>query len=58
MQTSSTMFGAHDAKFNAMKEKVTQLKEEPDNQVKLQLYALFKQVFAYALGGVSFIVTH
>ncbi|XP_035678549.1 enoyl-CoA delta isomerase 2-like isoform X2 [Branchiostoma floridae] len=38
-----TAFGAHDAAFEAAKERLNTLKEEPDNNVKLQIYALFKQ---------------
>ena len=35
---------AYDAEFDAAKEKLSKLKEEPDNIVKLKIYALFKQV--------------
>ena len=35
---------AYDTQFEIAKEKLTKLKEEPDNTVKLQIYALFKQV--------------
>ena len=35
---------AYDAEFDAAKERLSKLQEEPDNTVKLQIYALFKQV--------------
>ncbi|XP_078690079.1 enoyl-CoA delta isomerase 2-like isoform X1 [Branchiostoma floridae x Branchiostoma belcheri] len=38
-----TVLGARDAEFEAAKERLNTLKEEPDNAVKLQIYALFKQ---------------
>ncbi|KAK7505696.1 hypothetical protein BaRGS_00002967 [Batillaria attramentaria] len=34
---------AHDAAFDAAKERLNTLKEEPGNDVKLKIYALFKQ---------------
>ena len=44
LHTSRRLFTEKDAKFEAAQKRVTQLKNEPDNVVKLQLYALFKQV--------------
>ena len=41
---TTAMSGAHDAEFKSAQERVLQLKEAPDNQIKLKLYALFKQV--------------
>lgn len=35
---------AHDAEFKSAQDRVLQLKEAPDNQTKLKLYAFFKQV--------------
>ena len=32
------------AQFDAAKDRLNTLSEEPDNMVKLQIYALFKQV--------------
>ncbi|KAF6026647.1 ECI2 [Bugula neritina] len=43
LHTSPYLRGAHDAEFNKAKERLSQLKEDPGNQVKLQIYALFKQ---------------
>ncbi|KAK7115391.1 enoyl-CoA delta isomerase 2-like [Littorina saxatilis] len=34
---------AHDAEFDSAKDRLGKLSEEPDNTVKLQIYALFKQ---------------
>lgn len=34
---------SHDAEFNKAKERLNSLKEDPGNEVKLQMYALFKQ---------------
>jgi len=34
---------AHDAEFAAAKDRLGKIQEEPDNMVKLQIYALFKQ---------------
>ena len=40
---------AHDAEFAAAKDRLGTIKEEPDNMVKLQIYALFKQVDNFSL---------
>ena len=36
--------GAYDAEFSNAKERLNNLKEDPGNDVKLKIYALFKQV--------------
>ena len=36
--------GAFDKEFNQAKERLNTLKEDPGNDVKLKMYALFKQV--------------
>ena len=43
LHTRSPLFAAHDAEFKEAKEKVSSLKEDPGNDVKLKMYALFKQ---------------
>lgn len=42
--TNGRIFAAHDAEFATAKERLSSLSEDPGNQVKLQIYALFKQV--------------
>lgn len=42
---SLCQMGAHDAEFNQAKELLNTLKDDPGNDVKLKMYALFKQVF-------------
>ena len=37
--------GAFDQEFARAKERLNSLKEDPGNEVKLKIYALFKQVF-------------
>ena len=36
--------GAFDAEFAKAKERLNTLKEDPGNEIKLKMYALFKQV--------------
>ena len=50
-RTSSVQFAAHDDEFNKAKDRLSTLKEDPGNQVKLQIYALFKQVCIYYAVG-------
>ena len=38
------MMGVTDAEFSAAKERVGTLTQDPGNEVKLKMYALFKQV--------------
>ena len=42
--TSQCAMGAFDAEFAQAKERLNSLKEDPGNEVKLKIYALFKQV--------------
>ena len=42
--TSQCAMGAFDAEFAQAKERLNALKEDPGNEVKLKIYALFKQV--------------
>ncbi|XP_076449589.1 enoyl-CoA delta isomerase 2-like [Babylonia areolata] len=42
-RSAVTRLPAYDAEFSAAKERLNTLKEEPDNTVKLKIYALFKQ---------------
>ena len=42
--TSLCAMGAFDAEFAQAKERLNALKEDPGNEVKLKIYALFKQV--------------
>ncbi|XP_002741676.1 enoyl-CoA delta isomerase 2-like [Saccoglossus kowalevskii] len=43
VSTSGKNFAAIDTEFSAAKERLTTLKEDPGNEIKLKLYALFKQ---------------
>lgn len=45
LHTSARRHAAHDVEFNNAKDRLSALKEDPGNQVKLQIYALFKQVY-------------
>ena len=38
---------AHDAEFEDAKKRLNSLKEDPGNEVKLKMYALFKQVLGF-----------
>ena len=44
LNTSNMRMGAFDAEFSKAKDRLNALKEDPGNEVKLQIYALFKQV--------------
>ena len=44
LSTSQLMMGAFDKEFASAKERLNSLKEDPGNEVKLKIYALFKQV--------------
>ena len=44
LSTSRLMMGAFDKEFASAKERLNSLKEDPGNEVKLKIYALFKQV--------------
>lgn len=44
--TSTNLYAARDAQFEEAKKRLNQLKEDPGNQVKLRIYALFKQVIS------------
>ncbi|CAH1778831.1 unnamed protein product, partial [Owenia fusiformis] len=41
--TPKVLYPAHDAEFAAAKDRLGTLKDDPGNQTKLQMYALFKQ---------------
>ncbi|KAH3775462.1 enoyl-CoA delta isomerase 2-like isoform X1 [Dreissena polymorpha] len=43
LHTSYSAMGAYDAEFSKAKERLGALKEDPGNDVKLKIYALFKQ---------------
>lgn len=47
--TGVKLCAAHDAQFEEAKQRLGQLKEDPGNQVKLKIYALFKQVCTVSL---------
>lgn len=42
--TCVCVMGKYDAEFSQAKERLNALKEDPGNDVKLKIYALFKQV--------------
>uniref|UniRef100_A0A8C2FFG5 ACB domain-containing protein n=1 Tax=Cyprinus carpio TaxID=7962 RepID=A0A8C2FFG5_CYPCA len=44
LHRSAAVMGASVEEFNAAKEKLGALKKDPGNEVKLKVYALFKQV--------------
>jgi hypothetical protein len=45
--------GAHDKEFAKAKEKLSSLQEDPGNDVKLKIYALFKQVLDFKCQGLA-----
>ncbi|XP_780031.1 enoyl-CoA delta isomerase 2, mitochondrial [Strongylocentrotus purpuratus] len=46
IQNTACMMSFSDAEFTAAKDRLNSLKEDPGNEVKLQIYALFKQATA------------
>lgn len=47
LHSTAALMGASVEEFNAAKEKLGALKKDPGNEVKLKIYALFKQVRNY-----------